>query len=460
MMPRVSSGSIRLRLTTQLVVVAAVLSIVFVYSVWSVGKNTAETTQDKVLSAAAASIADALRTERGELVVDIPYSTFSMLEAISDDRIFYRIIVNGTTVTGYEDLPADPSLVDSRVPHFSNNVFVGEDVRTVAVKRSFSALGVPVDVVVFVAQTRAGYTRIASDVLSVAAWVGSGFFLFAIVLCLVASQSALRPLREVARAVERRGPEDLRPMRQLTPVEITPLVSALNGFISRLESSLNRAEEFIADAAHCLRTPLAMIRTNAEIALRTTRSTPSRQALREILKAADESSRSTGQLLDHATVTFRSDNMKVERVEVVSLVADTIDRFEPVAEMKGIRLLSTPGRTTVDCRADPVLLRSALGNIIDNAIKYSPADSVIRVSTDLPSDRIRISVCDQGRGFGEKSCEMLTGRFTRGDNVEDIIGSGLGLTIVAKVVDSHQGELCIASNPEGAGTCVSIILPP
>ncbi len=461
MKPAAALGSIRRRLVIQLSVVAAILSLIFILSVRTVGKNTAQTTQDSVLLAAATSISDSLRMERGRIVVDIPYSAFSMLGAVSEDRIYYRIDVDGITETGYEDLPVVPALSGSgdEQPFFASRVYRENDIRTVTVKRTMSTVGAPVDVHVIIAQTQSGFAQVASHVFSIATAIGAVFFVLAILLCLLAAQNALRPLTAITRAVRKRGPEDLSPVEKKVPAEVYPLVAALNSFIARLDTALQRADEFIADAAHRIRTPMAMVQTNAEIALRTTRSASGRRAIKEVIRATEETSRSAGQLLDHATVAFRSENLKLEPVNLSELVLDSINRFSPIADMKSITIRFDSSIGGAMCRSDTVLLQSAIGNVLDNAIKYSPTDSAVRVAVGKDSDHFRISICDRGRGFRESEPVVLAKRFARGENSGDVIGTGLGLTIVSDVVAAHDGRLEISQNTGGCGSCVSISLP-
>ena len=137
-----------------------------------------------------------------------------------------------------------------------------------------------------------------------AAALSLAFFLVAVGLSIFAARASLRPLNAFAQAVSRRGPSDLRPLRRDAPPELAPLRGALNRLMDRLGQSIRRSEDFIAEAAHRVRTPLATVRAQAEIALRSAESEESRQRLRRIIRAVDESSRSAGQLLDHATVAL------------------------------------------------------------------------------------------------------------------------------------------------------------
>ncbi len=456
-------NSIRRRLIVQLSLVAAILSFAFYLIVRAVAEQAATETQDNILAASATSIADALYSERGMVNLELPYSALSMLGSISQDRVFYRIIVDGETLTGYADLP-DPELlgpetvVSTADPVFSTFDFRGEEVRSVAITRPVSLGGQAVNTTTIVAQTRLGLAMISSRISATAAAVGFGFFLFAIALSLLAAQSALAPLRRMTQSIQRRGPHDLSPVKAKLPSELVPLVGALNNFMNRLRSSLAQSEDFVAEAAHRVRTPLAIVRTRAEIALRRMEDPDDKKALREMIRAVDESSRSAGQLLDHAMVTFRTDNLLAKKFDLGGLTRDICGHLSPTAGLKDINLLLDIPEKPCPFVGDPILMQNALRNILDNAIKYSPADSeiIIRLTRGKTTE---ISFCDQGRGFGAADLSSLTKRFSRGENVADIVGSGLGLTIADVVARAHGGHIQIQSNPKGNGACVSLFLP-
>lgn len=458
MMAFFTNASIRRRLVFQLSAIAAILSLAFYLIVRVVAEQAATDTQDNILAASATSIADALYSERGVISLELPYSALSMLGSISQDRVFYRIIVDGDTLTGYADLPEPSTFPSPSNPVFSTFVFRGEEVRAVSVARSVSSGGKAINAVIIVAQTRLGLATISSSISTTAAAVGVGFFLFATTLSLLAAQSALSPLNRMTQSIKRRGPHDLSPVKAKLPSELVPLVAALNNFMSRLRASLAQSEDFVAEAAHRVRTPLAIVRTKAEVALRRLEKPQDRQALREMIRAVDESSRSAGQLLDHAMVTFRTDHLLTSEFDLGELTRDTCEHLSPTAGLKDITFVLEIPDAPLPFVGDPILLQNALRNILDNAIKYSPADSEIKVEVkgNHPAE---ISFTDQGRGFGDADLGGLTKRFSRGANVSDIVGSGLGLTIADVVARAHKGRIEITSNSEGPGACVSLILP-
>ncbi|MXQ09227.1 sensor histidine kinase [Alphaproteobacteria bacterium GH1-50] len=424
----------------------------------AVAASAAEDTQDGILAASATSIADALRSEEGSITLDLPYSALSMLGTINEDRVFYRVVVNGETLTGYDDLPPPEDAPTLSRNTFSTFEYRGDEVRMVSVARVVSTGGAPSNVQISVAQTRLGLQAISQRISAIATAAGIGFFVVATALSLWAAQSALSPLERMTASVTRRGPGDLRPFETETPAELVPFVAALNSFIARLRASLQRSEDLIAEAAHRVRTPLATVRAKAEVTHRKLNKPEHRQTMREMIRAIDESSRSAGQLLDHAMVTFRSDSLSEEVVDLSEMVQDTCDRLSPAAGLKDVSVLARVPDLPVTMKGDWVLLQSALQNIVDNAIKYSPEDTTVEVALSA-GETIRLAVTDAGRGFGGADVEALKGRFARGRNVDDIVGSGLGLTIADEVARAHGGRLEIAANRNGGGACVTLVFP-
>jgi two-component system sensor histidine kinase TctE len=453
-----SAGSIRRRLVGQLALVAAFLSVAFFLTVRGVAERATEQTQDNILAASATSIADAVYSDNGAVRVEIPYSALSMLGTVSEDRVFYRVILGADTLTGYDDLPVPKGRSTRRQPVFDTYEYRDDTLRAVVVTRAISTASRSGRVQVVVAQTRLGLAAISSRITSIATAIGVAFFLVATALSAFAAQNALAPLNRLADAMTRRGPKDLRPVTAEIPTELTPLVSGLNGFMARLGAALTRSEDLIVEAAHRVRTPLATVRTQAELVHLQMEKPENRQALRRMIRAVDESSRSAGQLLDHAMVTLRSDQLETEEVDPAELLRDVVDRLAPTADLKDIAIHLELPDAVMKVQGDPILLQNAVRNILDNAIKYSPAETDITVQLQ-PGDPCRLQVCDQGRGFEPADIPKLPNRFSRGSNVADVVGSGLGLTIVADVARAHGGTLEIAANPKGTGACVTLVLP-
>lgn len=449
--------SLRLRLVLQLLGIAAVLAIVLYFTVRTVADQAAEATQDGVLGAATLAIAERLQGGEEGVGVDLPYEAFSILGSISADRVFYRIVAGGWTLTGYDDLPPPEEAGAAVTPVFYTRAYRDTEVRIAAVTRMVLVARKPLPVLVLVAQTRQGQEAIAQRVAERAAALGLGSFALAAALSLLTAGSVLRPINRLADAVGRRGPQDLRAVDHPTPAELRPLITALNGFIARLRGALSRTETFIAEAAHHIRTPLATVRARAEIAMRQSNSEDTRETLRAVIRAVEESSRSAGQLLDHATVVYRSDRMADEALDLARLVEAQAEAFRPTADLKDltIRVAGTEGPVAV--RGDRPLIEAALRNLLDNAIKYSPEETTVELTLTAGTEA-RIEVADRGRGLSGQAQARLSKRFARGKNAGDVIGSGLGLTIVEEVAAAHGGRFELTER-EGGGACARLFLP-
>lgn len=444
------SGSLRNRLALTLIGGAAILALLVFFIVRNYAAQVAQQSQDNILNASATAILDAASIRDGEVQIDIPYAAFSMLSTPADDRVFYALYENDELLTGYEGL-ATPQNSNDRQNSFQTIEFQDEFVRTVAATRTLIGADKRIHLQVVLAQTQSALSQTLAQISSNAAMLGLGFFGLAAVLSFLATTSTIGQLKRLTTSVTRRGPQDLRPFEKPVPTEMLPLVSSLNSLMARLETSLAQSEDFIAEAAHRVRTPLATVRSYAEATLHRVEKEENRDAMRAMVRAIDESSRAAGQLLDHAMITFRADRLEKQDFDLRELVEDLVTRLTPVAEMKHLEIRLT-SEEAVFCAGDPILVQNAVRNLIDNALKYSNPESLIEISvTSQPG--VKVEICDRGPGFGGGNFDTLTNRFERGKNADKTIGSGLGLTIAKDVALAHGGGLTL-TNRKGGGSCV------
>ena len=431
-------SSIRRRLVFLLLMGSATLAFLLYFVVQSVARQAAQESQDNILAASAVSILDGVRLVEGQTDVDMPYSSLSMLDSVTDERVFYAIYLDANLLTGYPEL-VKLQTNTPMAPVFSFGTLFDVDVRIVTVKRQIGKN----EVFVSVAQTLNGQIKVLRNISTIALGVGFGFFVLSAILAFLIAESTIRPLNRLALSVSRRGPDELRPVSAPVPSEMLPLVKSLNNFMTRLKLSLQRSEEFIAEAAHRVRTPLAVVRTRAEILLREAKTKKSKAELLEVLNAIDDSSRTAGQLLDHAMVSFRLDNLNEDELQVQFLIEDVIDRISPLYDLKGIQIKNN---SIQNCKVmgDPILLQNALHNVLDNALKYCSENDTVTVKVKDVSQNCIIEIVDNGEGFPQNSV-LLTNRFTRGENTKGIVGSGLGLTIAKDVVEAHGGNITISN---------------
>ncbi len=448
-------GSIRQRLLFMLLLSTAAIAILLYVVVQSVAEQITQESQDNILAASAISILDSARVIDGEISIDLPYSSLSMLDSVTDERAFYAIHLNDEFLSGYADLPRIKNLSD--IPTFQSSAYLGEDIRIASTRRSYSTLEGQAFLEVSVAQTLTGLNQSISRVSRLSLAIGFGFFLVSMIVALLIAQSTIRPLHSLTEAVSRRGPSDLRPVTAPVPTEMTPLVASLNSLMIRLQNSLSRSEDFIAEAAHRVRTPMAIVRTQAEVTLRRVEKEENRQTVREMIRAIDESSRTAGQLLDYAMVSFRTDDLAKEIIQLDALLAEIVDRLAPLSELRDVTItLNTPEKLKIV--GDQILVQNAIQNVLDNAIKYSDVDTEISILLICKNDKANIIVKDRGYGFDNAEMRDLLKRFKRGQNAQQVIGSGLGLTIVDDIMGAHGGAISLSNNQEG-GACVHLSFP-
>ena len=384
--------------------------------------------------------------------VDFPYASLSMLDTELDDRVFYSIYNDDILISGYEDLPL-PEKINAEISTFNTIKYKDTNARIASAKRILIGEKERITISVSIAQTQDALSRTLNRISKNVALFGSGFFILVTLLSYWATATTISPLMRLASSVTKRGPQDLSPFEKKVPSEMYPLVTSLNKLMTRLDLSLKQSEDFIAEAAHRVRTPLATVRSYADATLQRVTKKENRDALRSMVRAIDEASRAASQLLDHAMITFRSDNLQKEPINLNDLVQNLIDNLAPIAEMKDIEL-KFKQEDKIELFGDFILIQNAIRNLIDNALKYSPYEGIITVSIGT-SPISFLEIHDQGPGFPPKDLDNLTVRFARGQNSNGIVGSGLGLTIAKDVANAHGAKLKL-SNHEKGGACVTL----
>jgi two-component system sensor histidine kinase QseC len=265
----------------------------------------------------------------------------------------------------------------------------------------------------------------------------------------------LKPLRAMTQAIRGRNTEALQPLQlQPLPVDLEPMQTALNGLLAQIDKLLERERRFIADAAHELRTPLAILRIHAQNAQRASTLEQREEALEFLVAGVDRATRIGSQLLTMARIEPRLNNPHISLVELTALVREELAELAPLALEKDVDLVLESDH---DCevRTDPVALAIALQNLVTNALNFSPPGSEVRVQIRLQtSGAVYISVADSGPGIDEAECARLFERFYSQGNAN---GAGLGLAIVAMIVSKIGSSLRLYNLPEG-GLCAQLRL--
>lgn len=261
---------------------------------------------------------------------------------------------------------------------------------------------------------------------------------------------SLQPLKQLMKEAGSMEPHALRPFNlEDTPSEVVPLIRALNGLLERLARAIENERRFTADAAHELRTPLAGLKVQLQVALRATEKQQRDKAIEKSLEGIDRTTHLVNQLLTLARADRESaSTLNFQPVDLVRLAGETIAALQECAGRHGIRLEIDSAQPGLLVEGEPTLLQILLRNLLENAINYTPAPGAAGIRVARDQDRIRLEVWDSGSGMSEQTLELMFQRFRRGtQNGRD--GSGLGLSIVKRIAELHNAEIgAERGNPE------------
>ncbi len=270
----------------------------------------------------------------------------------------------------------------------------------------------------------------------------------------------LRPIRQLIQTVRAIGAGALEsrvPIRR-TGDELDELGVLFNGMLDQIAALIQGMRNALDNVAHDLRTPVARLRGSAELALRSEPElTACREALADCVEEADELLRSLNTLMDISEAETGTLKLTLEVVNIAALIEDTVDLYQDVAAEKAITVLTTVPKD-LRLTADRNRLRQVLANLLDNALKYTPAGGRVELKAYPQARQVVISVEDSGIGMTPDELTKIWDRLYRGDRSRSQRGLGLGLSLVKAVVEAHQGQV-EASSQIGGGSTFKLFFP-
>lgn len=272
----------------------------------------------------------------------------------------------------------------------------------------------------------------------------------------------LGPVQKVADEVTLRDPHFLQTM-DIGPVpeEVRPLIEALNALFLQLQVAFDKERRFTDDAAHELRTPLAALKTQAQVAVRATKEEERTQALEKVIDSVDRANHLVEQMLTLARLDPQAKTLPREHLKLQDLAADVVAQLVPKAIAKDIHI-EIVGGDEAHVYSEPVSLSILIRNLVDNAIRYTPAGGEVIVDINtLPDNSHAISVVDTGPGIDEEHSQRIYDRFFRVLGTKGS-GCGLGLSIAKRIADLYQLRLEINNKPDekGTGLVIKVVFPP
>lgn len=266
------------------------------------------------------------------------------------------------------------------------------------------------------------------------------------------------PLSALAESIGQRSPERLDPIPVAgTPRELHPILGQLNRLLERVSRSLQQERNFTGDAAHELRTPLAAMRTHAQVARASHDDAERRRALDSVIAAIDRATHLMEQLLVLARLDAATPGIGKTSCDLRRLAAEALALATPAALAKSVELELAAG-PPVTAKVEPALIATLLRNLIDNAVRYSPAGSRVAVAVSPVGNEARIDIVDQGPGIPADELARVRDRFYRVAGSNET-GSGLGLSIASRIAELHGGRLDIDNIGTGPGLRAAVVLP-
>lgn len=265
---------------------------------------------------------------------------------------------------------------------------------------------------------------------------------------------ALKPINRIGAALARRDPHYLAPLEGEVPKEVAPMVGRLNELLVRVAATLENERRFTSDAAHELRTPLAALKTQLQVAQGASDGGEREQAIAKAIAAGDRATRLVEQLLTLARLEHDAWKNLAEAIDLHRLAAQALAESAQAAAGKKIQL-SLEGETGLTVTGHAGLLAILLRNLIDNALRHTPAETEVKVGVHRAAGQIVLEVQDQGPGITPEERENALRRFHRLEGAQ-AGGSGLGLSIVARIAQLHNAHLELLEGPGGRGLMVRL----
>ncbi|MEW9585743.1 sensor histidine kinase [Paraburkholderia sp. DGU8] len=451
----VFEGGLRGRLLWWLLLpLAAFVSISGVIS-YRFAQATADLVQDNALLSSMRIIGEDIDWENGAVSVPIPPAALELFESPEHDSVFYRVEASGQRLlAGSLELPLAPRAGD-RPTLYSTRLDDGRVVRAAAYVRQLYDSGRTEEVVVAVAKTEGSRDAMVWHLLRPQLFGEVLTLLLAMAFVYLGLTFELLPLMKVKDDVADRNPSQLQPIRVARlHVELRPIVDAINQCIARMGQQAATQRQFISDAAHQMRTPLALLAAQIQYARQ--RDNPDR-SLAEALAGMHKSSRKlttlTNKLLLLAQAESAAPSGMHERVDLSALIAGVLEELIAFAQSHEIDL-GAELEDGLHVTGDEALTAALVTNLVDNALRYTQSGGRVTVQTCKSQNRAIVRVIDNGPGMSDEARARVFERFYRASNRAE--GTGLGLPIVREIAHRQGGTVRLESNEDGVGLVATV----
>jgi len=435
---------------------------------WLVAQNISDKPFDRALEYDVQALAKLVAVKNDKVQFNLTATAREILRADDTDLVYYQVLgTRGEYLSGDRALsiPTDEEEALSGEVRLRDDLIQGQDVRVAYTWITVDVKG-PARVLVQVAETLEKRKTLATEIVKGTMVPQFATLPLAVMLVWFALVRGIKPLAQLEKRIRARKSDDMSPIDEdAVPEEVAPLVSSINDLLSRLKVSLTTQKRFLADAAHQLKTPLAGLRMQADLAQRETDADQLKNSLRHIGQASIRATHTVNQLLALARAETTGRALAEQRVDLVQIVSEVMADSVPRALEKQIDLGyegPAAGEHLSQFEGNPTLLKELVRNLLDNAINYTPEKGQVnvRLLTDRFSGVLVLLVEDSGPGIAESERKLVFQPFYRtlGTNVD---GSGLGLAIVLEIAMQHGATITIddarlPGYPHSPGTRVTV----
>jgi two-component system sensor histidine kinase TctE len=417
---------------------------------------------DRSLARRAYALADQVSVQEGKVTVDLPKPAHEVLEFDPSDVFYYRVIgPDGANLAGSGELSMPATIPRMAGQHavFVDGVVEGDPVRIAAFQLSLAGTHASGQALILVGETIAKRKLLARDVIVVMLPAMLLLLLLTVYAVSKGVDMSLAPVRSLEVAVRNRSSEDLSELKvHDLPTEVQPLLDGMNRLLTNLRELHRSHQEFVADAAHQLRTPLAAARAQVELARRNSLEDNTKDVLNGALSSLDRQTHLVSQLLALSRAEGSIGPATLQPLNLVKLIHAVASDWAPRALERGVDLAFESSENDILVKGDANSLTEAFINLLDNALRYSGKDGHVVVNVTRADSDACLTVSDNGPGVPESAIPRLFERFYRvPGNVID--GCGLGLAIVKRVAEAHGGSVEAGVGSDGKGFRVCLRMP-
>jgi two-component system, OmpR family, sensor histidine kinase TctE len=424
---------------------------------WVVAQGIATKPFDRALVFNAQALAQLVTVQNNRAHFNLPAPAREILRADDSDLVYYQVLgLKGEFLSGEKDMP--PPVEDEKIEpgkiKLRDDEMRGLNVRIAYVYVDNAEAPLTKPVLVQVAETLEKRSTLATEIVKGVMLPQFVIFPLAVLLVWLALVRGIKPLSELEERIRARKSDDLSPIDDKTvPFEVVPLVSSVNELLARQKQSIAAQKRFLADAAHQLKTPLAGLRMQAELALREgTQEADLKQSLKQVSRSSIRATHTVNQLLALARAEASGQTVPMQACDLAQLTVEVVQDCLPRAMEKRIDLgyegvdTSKANGNQALVMGNPTLIMEMVRNLIDNAINYSPSSTerpgviTARVLADAYGGVVVLQVEDNGPGITPVERELVLQPFYRTLG-QEADGSGLGLAIVAEIAKQHRASL-------------------